>query len=154
MRMRTVEVDEEVFSLVKAEAEPLVDDFNSALRRLLPLESGGRKGASSSDGKGGSDIAEGWSRMPQALLQTLEVIRLVLGGAYSRTSATRFVAKQHGVHSQTVLDKYCRQLGLTAGEFDRFLDEDLEGLKCLLVSKFPSNETAIESMLISGGWSR
>ena len=38
MRFQQVEIDEEVFQFVKRHAEPLVDTFNSALRRLLPLD--------------------------------------------------------------------------------------------------------------------
>jgi negative regulator of replication initiation len=35
MKFHKVEVDSEVFQYVQAHAEPLVDTFNSALRRLL-----------------------------------------------------------------------------------------------------------------------
>ena len=37
MRYHQVEVDSDVFKYVKEHAEPLVDTFNSTLRRLLPL---------------------------------------------------------------------------------------------------------------------
>lgn len=37
MTTHQVEVDDEVFAFVKSHAEPLVDNFNSSLRRLLPL---------------------------------------------------------------------------------------------------------------------
>lgn len=37
---RTVEVDEEVFGVVQREARPLVDSFNSVLRRKYGLDSG------------------------------------------------------------------------------------------------------------------
>lgn len=43
--MKEIEIDEEVFALVQAEAEPLVDDANSAIRRLLGLD--GSRGRSS-----------------------------------------------------------------------------------------------------------
>ena len=35
MGCRQVNVDEEVFAYVKEHAEPLVDDFNSTIKRLL-----------------------------------------------------------------------------------------------------------------------
>jgi len=37
MYSRTVEIDDEVFEYVQNHAEPLVDDFNSALKKLLGL---------------------------------------------------------------------------------------------------------------------
>jgi hypothetical protein len=36
--MRSIEVDDEVWERIKAEAEPLVDDENSVLRRLLGID--------------------------------------------------------------------------------------------------------------------
>lgn len=38
--MEPIEIDDEVFALIKAEAEPFTDTPNSALRRLLGLEAG------------------------------------------------------------------------------------------------------------------
>jgi hypothetical protein len=38
--MKDIEVDDEVFAAIQAEAEPLVDDANSALRRLLGIGGG------------------------------------------------------------------------------------------------------------------
>jgi hypothetical protein len=37
MRMFQVVGDEEVFKFIKSHAEPLVDTFNSTLRRFLPI---------------------------------------------------------------------------------------------------------------------
>ena len=42
MGCRQVNVDEEVFAYVKEHAEPLVDDFNSTIKRLLGLPSAKR----------------------------------------------------------------------------------------------------------------
>jgi hypothetical protein len=85
---------------------------------------------------------------PQALRQILEVAQLVRGGAYSRTAATQFVAKQHRVFPQTVLDKYCRQLDLTANQFDRLLEqEDSADLRQLLRSKFPEHAEVVNAAL-------
>ena len=153
MRMYQVEVDGEVFSLVKAHAEPLVDDFNSTLRRLLPLGKPDkqkrempRPNMTPTDAD--TRIPSLPTGTPQALSQILEVAHLVRGGAYVRTGATQFVAKQHGIFPQTVLDKYCRQLGLTANQFDRLLDQEgFVDLQKILTSKFPSYTKAIEEAL-------
>lgn len=150
MRMHEVEVDDEVFSFVKGHAEPLVDDFNSALRRLLPI--GDTKVRNRAASKANAlPIAHApvpsWpGGTPMALRQILEVIALVRGGAYARADATRFVAKQHGVEPQTVYDKYGRQLGLTAIQFDRLLEREHAGeLRKILLSKFPSYGSIIEA---------
>lgn len=150
MRMHHVEVDDEVFSFVKAHAEPLVDTFNSSLRRLLPL------GAMASDG--GANAAREASLIPsfptgtpEALRQILEVARLVCGGAYTRTAATQFVAKQHGVTPQTVLDKYGRQLQLTATQFDQLLEQKgLSDLQRILKLKFAAHSELIDDVLKVG----
>lgn len=153
MRMHQVEVDDEVFSFVKGHAEPLVDTFNSALRRLLPLgESGTRQRSPSPKpahpSNGGVNLSSLPNGTPQALRQILEVVQLVRGGAYTRTAATQYVARQHRVFPQTVLDKYCRQLGLTAGQFDRLLEQEkLSDLQQLLRSKFPEHAEVITAAL-------
>ena len=84
----------------------------------------------------------------QALRQILEVAQLVRGGAYSRTSATGFVAKQYKVANQTVQDKYARQLGLTTGQFDRLLEQkDSKELKGMLKSKYAPHAKLIDGAL-------
>jgi hypothetical protein len=155
MRMHQVEVDDEVFAFVKAHAEPLVDTFNSAVRRMLPM---GRK-VEHSNGAGATkpSVVDNMASLPtfprgtpEALSQILEVVRLARSGAYTRTAATRFVAKRHEVFPQTVLDKYCRQLQLTASEFDRLLEqEDIAELRGLLRSKFPAHIDIIDQTLIA-----
>lgn len=40
--METIEIDDEVFDRIKAEAEPFVDTPNSALRRLIGLDAGAK----------------------------------------------------------------------------------------------------------------
>lgn len=154
MRFHQVEVDDEVFQFVKGQAEPLVDTFNSALRRILPLNGQSRGPTRSSSPPQGApakslSVSPSLSRgTPQALRQILEVAHLVRGGAYTRTAATSFVAKQHNVFPQTVLDKYCRQLGLTAGQFDRLLEQDgAADLRTLLMSKFPEHGEGIDQVL-------
>jgi hypothetical protein len=66
----------------------------------------------------------------------------------ARTAATQYVAKQHRVFPQTVLDKYCRQLDLTASQFDRLLEQEkLSDLQQLLRSKFPEHAEVINATL-------
>jgi hypothetical protein len=51
----------------------------------------------------------------------------------------------HHIATQTVLDKYCRQLSLTAYQFDRLLEQpNLSDLKALLSNKFNEHQTTIE----------
>ena len=156
MRFQQVEIDEEVFQFVKRHAEPLVDTFNSTLRRLLPLDGKVQKRTSPlsvprgqvTDMKTLGILPAFPGGTPQALLQILEVAYLVRGGAYTRTTATSFVAKQHNVFPQTVLDKYCRQLGLTADQFDRLLEQpDSTDLRKLLKSKFAGYGEVIDQAL-------
>ena len=146
MRTHQVEVDEDIFAFIKSNSEPLVDTFNSTLRRLLQLNS--------TDSTKPTNLARSQSSTafpsgtPQALRQILEVAQLVRGGAYTRTSATGFVAKQHKVANQTVQDKYARQLGLTTGQFDRLLEQkDSKELKGLLKSKYAPHAKLIDGTL-------
>jgi hypothetical protein len=152
MGFHQVQVDDDVFQFVKAHAEPLVDTFNSALRRLLPL-SGSQNQKDQTFEK---ETPSGTSatlpsvpqHLPQALRHILEVIRLVRGGAYTRTEATQYVARQYKVFPQTVLDKYCRQLSLTASQFDRLLEEPgLVELSKRLKTKFSGHAHAIDEVL-------
>ena len=143
MRMHQVEVDDEVFSLVKTNAEPLVDTFNSSLRRLLPLGIFTANGTSSVHKDRSFPVGT-----PEALRQILRVVQLVLDGSHSRKSATQFVAKELKVAPQTVIDKYGRQLNLSAPQFDKLLDEvNLLSLQKILKSKFPSHIDVIEEAL-------
>ena len=152
MNMRQVEVDEEVFQFVKAHAEPLVDTFNSALRRLLPLSNIGTQTKAHKEEivrpMPTSDLPSFPSRTPGALRQVLEVVYLVIEGAYTRITATHYVARHHKVRNQTVYDKYCRQLNLTAEEFDRLLEQtELSDLRKILKSKFPKYAQIIDEVL-------
>jgi hypothetical protein len=149
VRTHQVEVDDEVFAFVKGHAEPLVDTFNSALRRLLPMDRPKPPGPAETtkvhSGNGTALSLPGGT--PQALRQILEVAHMVRGRAYTRTAATQFVAKQHRVFPQTVLDKYCRQLQLTAAQFDRLLEQQNSSeLGKILKSKFPEHGNAIDGV--------
>lgn len=151
MRTHQVQIDDDVFEFVKANAEPLVDDFNSVLRRLLSLkgtQSDARPNGPAVRARVQGDVLPGLpTDTPMALRHILEVVHLVRGGAYGRTAATRFVAKQHNVARETVSDKYARQLGLTASQFDRLLEEkDLGGLRKLLTEKFKGQRDMIDQL--------
>lgn len=143
MPTHQVEVDDEIFTLVKNHAEPLVDNFNSSLRRLLQLDI---KPGEASTAITDPPVFPGGT--PKALRQIIEVVLLVQDGSYSRSIATQIVAKRYRVATQTVLDKYARQLGLTTHQFDRLLDQaDLRELKQLLKSKFPSHADDISRLV-------
>jgi len=153
MRFHQVEVDEDVFQFVKKNAEPLVDNFNSVLRRLLPLcdtqlQKNKVLGINPPPSGTTKDRLLTDKRLPQALRHILDVARLVHGGAYTRTMATQYVARQYNVFPQTILDKYCRQLSLTAAQFDRLLEQPgLEELRKKLKSKFSSYSREIDEAL-------
>src|SRR5215467_7673413 len=102
--MHNVEVDDEVFAFVQTHAEPLVDTFNSALRRILAsrktmIGQGPAPATSSSTGGDAYEVPPG---TPQALIQILEVVRLVHSGTHTRTGATKQAATKLRVFPQTV----------------------------------------------------
>jgi len=150
MQNHQVEVDEELFSYVQQHAEPLVDNFNSTIKRLLGLSGSTLKqrpstSVSRSQKYSGLSLSRD---VPQSLCHILEVVDLVSKYSESRPDATRIVARKHGVAPQTVLDKYCRQLSLTAAEFDKLLDEQqLNTLNIKLKKKFPEHIKLISEML-------
>jgi hypothetical protein len=157
MPMHKVEVDDEVFAFVKKHAEPLVDTFNSTLRRLLPLEASAEsqnlQTTPARPNKAEDHLPCLPGGVPQALRQILEVAALVMAGVFTRTEATKHVAKLHGVAPSTVADKYGRQLNLKSYEFDRLLDpENNLRLLDLLRRKFPAHSAQIDAVFdgISG----
>jgi uncharacterized protein YfbU (UPF0304 family) len=140
VRFLKIDVDEEVYDYLKEKAEPFTDTPNTVLRRLLfmdnkqnpPKRADAQEIVESTD----NDI-KGW--VPAALRQTLEVIRLVINGQ-SRPGATHLVAKRHNIAPQTVLDKYCRQLGIDASKFDYLLEQPgRTELTQLLIKNFPKH---------------
>jgi len=142
MKTHQVEVDEEVFQYVKSHAEPLVDSFNTVIRRLLDLKGTTRTASrTASPNPGNGSVPPG---TPKALAQVLEVAGLVIRSNWSRTDATREVARRRQRTQQTVNDKYGRQLGLTADQFDRLLGQPgLQDLKKLLNEKFSEHRDVI-----------
>lgn len=142
MSMHKIEVDEEVFNYLQSKGRAFVDTPNMVLRRLFL---GGDNSSSSSID---NLLPELPASVPKALSEILEVACLVRGEGYSRTTATDIVARYHQVKKQTVIDKYTRQLGLTASEFDRFLAEDNPSkLRSYLNNKFAGYENLIEKHL-------
>jgi len=149
MRMQTIEIDEEVFAFLKSQAEPLVDDANKVLRRLLLVNQPQRAHTSLvlkpelQDGR--PNIPPG---TPMALREILEVVHRVRRSGSSRRDATRYVARELNITLQSVLDKYTRQLGLTASQFDRLLDgAQVAELRSLLKQKFHAYVDVIDGIL-------
>lgn len=152
MPFQTVQVDEEVFRVVQRSAEPLVDDFNSALRRKLGLSVKlvPRTPAYSRPTLPVA-VPEYPRSVPEALRQILAVVHLVRAGHHDRPYATRAVASSLGVFPQTVLDKYTRQLALTTAQFDAMLAEPgAERLREFLRRKFIGHGTLIDSTFEGG----
>lgn len=75
--------------------------------------------------------------VPKKLSHTLEMIYEVRKRGMSRVQATRAVAERCGTTTQTILDKYCRQLGKNTAEIDRLLqDPELVEFRSLLERKY------------------
>ena len=145
MKNHQVEVDDDVFQVVQKNAEPLVDSFNTAIRRLLNIDGRTRESKQPPASPQGNELIPRGT--PEALAQVLEVAHLVMRGV-SRTDATRDVARKRQISPQAVYDKYGRQLGLTAAQFDRLLDEpEQKGLRKLLVERFPGRRELIHQVL-------
>ena len=149
MASHQIEIDDEVLSFLKAQAEPFVDTPNSVLRRLLlynnrPME---RQPVNMLSVNAAGPVTPDWGPgVPQALQQTLEVIHLAKKRHRPRKEATSDIAKKHHVDYQTVIDKYCRQLGLQAYQFDALLDRNgMTELRELLLKKYPRHSDLINS---------
>lgn len=149
MRSHTIEIDDDVFQYLKTRAEPFEDTPNTVLRREL-LKKRQMPVASAAPLKtaneGTTDIFP--IGTPVALQQILDVVRLIKDGTCGRNAATRLIAKKYNVAQQTVQDKYGRQLGLTADEFDRFLaPSKSDELISLLINKFPTHGDIIRKFV-------
>ena len=130
MTNHNIEVDSDVWSFLKEHAEPFEDTPNSVLRRLLFKEN-----------KVAQQPTEHFEippSIPEALAQTLQVVYEVRHNGFRRSPATNIVARRRGIAPQSVLDKYCRQLGKRAPEIDDLLQQrDLSKLSELLTKRFP-----------------
>lgn len=149
MQYHQVKVDNDVFEYVKKHAEPLVDDFNSALKKLLQIYPTGELEAPLlvQEKKAHYSIKEIPAGTPQALVQILKVAQLVFNGQ-ARNQATQSVAREHNVTPQTVIDKYTRQLKISASRFDWLLAQpDRIELRNLLKKIFPNFSSTVEEIL-------
>ena len=142
MKTYKIEIDEEVYNLLKEKAEPFVDvNPNGVLRRLLLNNSKTNKGDKP------NVLPEFPASVPHALAETLEMIFLVTKEGFNRVEATHKVADIRGISTQAVLDKYCRQLNKRAYEVDELLTPaKLDKFKALLIGKYPYHKAFIEGI--------
>jgi hypothetical protein len=145
MQTHKIEVDEKVWNYLKSKAEPFQDTPNSVLNRLLfrgqlsELHGVNKKAAITTL----PGFPDG---VPKALAQILEVIYEVKKSGRNRRDATNLVAQRRNTAPQTVIDKYCRQLGKRAYEIDRLLeDQNLKEFRALLERKFVNHRDLIGS---------
>jgi hypothetical protein len=142
MKMHAIEIDEKVWSYLQEHAEPFVDTPNTVLNRLL---------LGTSDDISLPDFQPAGQAIsikgaPKSLAQILEVIYEMEINGCSRTEATNRVAQKRGTASQTITDKYCRQIGKKAHEIDQLLAEPGYGaFKALLKNKFSAHQQVIDS---------
>jgi negative regulator of replication initiation len=151
MKMYSIEIDEKVWSYLQKNAEPFVDTPNTVLNRLLL----GTRKETSMPASLPANPSVSIKGTPKSLSQILEVIYEMEINGYSRTEATNRVAQKRGTASQTITDKYCRQIGKKAHEIDQLLSEPGYGaFKALLKNKFSAYQQVIdayfESLALSG----
>ena len=149
MQTYRIEIDEKVWNYLKSKAEPFEDTPNSVLKRiLLGGQLSGLHGVNRKTTVGTPpSFPDG---VPKALAQILEVIYEVKKSGRSRREATNLVAQRRNTAPQTVIDKYCRQLGKRAYEIDRLLeDQNFGELRALLERKFVNHRDLINSFFAS-----
>ena len=152
MKWYTLEVDETIWNYLQKHAEPLTDTANSVLHKLLfGTSAHARLDTSSRPRKNSLGKQPILTGIPKALEQILDVVKEVVKIGRSRPDATKVVAKRHGDRKpQTILDKYCRQLGMKAYDFDKLLMEPgLHTLTRVLKERFPRHQDQIDSFLDS-----
>ena len=151
MKMYPIEIDERLWSYLQKHAEPFVDTPNTVLNRLLL----GTSKEASEPASVSANPSVSIKGIPKSLSQILEVIYEMEINGHSRTEATNRVAQKRGTASQTITDKYCRQIGKKAQEIDQLLSEPGYGaFKALLKNKFSAHQqiidTYFESLVLSG----
>ena len=141
MKMHLIEIDEKIWCHLQQNAEPLVDTPNSVLNRLLFGTEENKENAAACFSIPTVSI----QGLPKSLAQILEVVYEIEVNGCSRTQATHRVAKKRGTASQTITDKYCRQLGKKAQEIDELMAEPgYKGFKDLLMGKFTVHREIID----------
>ena len=149
MQTYKIEIDEKVWNYLKSKAEPFEDTPNSVLNRiLLGVQTSHLHEVNRTTAVGiPTSFPDG---IPKALAQILEVIHEVKKSGRNRREATNLVAQRRNTAPQTVIDKYCRQLGKRAYEIDRLLeDQNLGELRALLERKFVNHRELINSFFES-----
>jgi len=144
MPMHKIEVDDVIYRYLKSKAEPFVDTPNTVLHREL-LGNNSSLSVGHVQNIPQLNIPQLPGSTPAALQHIIEVVHLVKAGDYDRTEATKIVARRHGVARETIQDKYTRQLGLSASDFDVLLAEYNESkLIERLNRRFPGHESQVE----------
>ncbi len=148
MQYYKIEIDEKIWNFLKSEAEPFEDTPNSALNRILfGGQPSGHDGINRETARTSPSFPDG---VPKALAQILEVIYEMKKSGRNRREATNLVAQKRNTAPQTVIDKYCRQLGKRAYEIDRLLeDKSLREFRALLEKKFVNHPELITSFFAS-----
>jgi hypothetical protein len=157
MRRHTIDVDEQVFARLEAEASARLETHNTVLRRLVLVPDASAPSRSTSLPGRKISVAAPQPPMglpqfpfgtPEALRQVLWVVHLVRTKGRARSEASAEIATVLNVATQTINDKYGRQLGITAGRFDEMLREPaLAQLEARLGRRFPPQRALIEKFL-------
>lgn len=146
MHTYKIEIDEKVWNYLKSKAEPFEDTPNFVLNRILF----GREMPRPNQANRNNIPTSFPNGVPKALAQILEVIYEVKNSGRNRTEAINLVAQRRNKAPQTVIDKYCRQLGKRAHEIDRLLeDQNLGEQRAVLEGKFVRHRKLIDSFFAS-----
>jgi len=144
MRYYEIKIDEKVWEYLKKNAEPFEDTPNTVLNRLL-FATENRNELQVIEKKP-LNLKVG---IPKALSQILEVIYEIRINGRTRTEATNIVAQKNDTATQTVIDKYTRQLGKKAFQIDMLLGEkNLHVFKSLLTNKFLNFHNFIDDFFV------
>ena len=139
MQMHMIEVDDKIFKYLQKNAEPFVDTPNSVLYKLLLNE----EYSPVTEEK--TSPALNLKGLPKALSQPLEVLYEMNHHGLSRQEANKLIADKHGTAPSTIMDKYCKQLGLKAREVDLMLEEPgYEKFMNILQERYPEFRTIID----------
>lgn len=148
MQYHKIEVDQKVWNYLKSKATPFEDTPNSVLNRIFfGKQLFEEDGLTSNTTITPLSLPRG---IPKALAQILEVVFEVKKNELTRNEATNLVARRRNTAPQTVIDKYCRQLGKKAYEIDLLLeDQNLGEMRKILERKFVHHRELITSFFDS-----